>query len=148
MKRAAAKQPQTIRHHSTDLLLAVGFAIVVLFTAIPQHASADAVGATTRFDYVAKFPFGTTEAQIEEWRGQVLGQPHKQACMGGRPCVARMMRLALAGSGGREVIAFDLMPDVSQVERTAIAAAALAELSGTALFVGARPVDVDSNQIH
>ncbi len=148
MMRAAAKQPQTIRHHPSALLLAVGFSIAAVFTAVPQHASADAVGVTTRFDYVAKFPVGTTPAQIEAWRGQVLGQPHKQACMGGRPCVARMMRLALAGSGGREVIAFDLMPDVSQVERIAIAAAAVTELSGTALFVGARPADVDSNQIH
>ncbi|MFZ2234778.1 MAG: hypothetical protein WAV67_00195 [Dokdonella sp.] len=114
----------------------------------PQHASADTVGVTTRFDYVAKFPFGTTPAQIEEWRGQVLGRPHQQACVRGRACISRMLRLALAGSGGREVIAFDLMPEVSPGERSAIAAAAIADLPGTTLYVGVRPADLDSKQLH
>lgn len=146
--RVAVKRNQITQRLLTTSLLAAGFTMIAVFAAIPQHASADAVGVKTRFDYVAKFPFGTTPAQIEEWRGNVLGHPHEQACMGGRPCVARMMRLALAGSGGREVIAFDLMPDVSPSERTAIAAAAVAELPGTALHVGLRPIDLDSNQIH
>ncbi len=144
---AVAKR-KTIRKHLTASILAAGFAVAAVFAAVPQHASADAVGVKTRFDYVAKFPFGTTPDQIEEWRGQVLGHPHEQACMGGRACIARMMRLALAGSGGREVIAFDLMQDASQGERAAIAAAAIATLPGTALYTGARPADVDSNQIH
>ena len=125
--------------------LAIMVALVTSSALVTRHAHGEAVGVKTRFDYVAEFTLAVTPRQIEDWRQQVLGQPQQQACMGGRPCVARMIRLALAGSVGREVIAFDLMPDVSRVERAAIVAAALAELPGTALHVGVRPADLTSS---
>ena len=143
--RAAAKCEQATQRRQAGMLSAIGLAFALLVAVLPQQAPAQSVGVNTRFDYVATFPLGTTPAQIEVWRGRVLGQPHKQACMGGRACIARMMRLALAGSATREVIGFDLMPDTPTLERAAISAAAIAYLPGTAVFVGTRPVDLDAN---
>ena len=125
--------------------LAIAVVLVASSALATGDARGEAVGVKTRFDYVAVFPPAVAQEQIEDWRQHVLGQPQQQACMGGRPCIARMIRLALAGLVGREVIAFDLMPNVSPVERAAIVAAALAELPGTALHVGVRPADLASS---
>lgn len=137
-------KPLSRASFARTIALAIAVALAAFFALTNRDAHAGAVGVDTRFDYVAVFPLAVTEQQIEEWRQKVLGQPRQHGCMGGRPCVARTIRLALAGSGGREVIAFDLMPEVSSRERAAIAAAAVTELPGTALHIGARPSDVDS----
>lgn len=113
--------------------------------AISIAASASAAtGIDTRYDYVAQFPQGTDPASMEHWREQVLGRVHQQACLRDRPCVARMLRLALPGDAPREVIAFDLMREIAPGERAAILAAASAAIPGTLLHADSRPSDIGS----
>lgn len=87
------------------------------------------------------FPAGTDSTAIETWRQDVLGRFHRQACLRDRPCVARMLRSALPGDAG-EVIAFDLMREISGEERAAILAAATNVLPGTVLRPDTRPSDL------
>lgn len=139
---AKSRRQHVVSGCPTDGLLCIAFVMIAALAAISPQAIADTVGINTRFDYVAKFPASANPAQIEEWRSNVLGRPQKHACVGGRACIARMMRLALPGLPVKEVIAFDLMPDTPDNERTAITAAALSFLPGTTLFTSARPVDL------
>lgn len=139
---AKSRRLHVVSGRPTDGLLCIAFVMIAALAAICPQALAETVGINTRFDYVAKFPSGTSPAQIEQWRGNVLGQAQKRACVGGRACVARMLRLALPGSPVTEVIAFDLLPDTPDTERAAITAAAIASLPGTTLFTSARPADL------
>lgn len=105
-----------------------------------------AVGSSTRFDYVAVFPAGTDATLIEGWRAQVLGRPHVHPCLRDRPCVARMMRLALPGVAGSEVIAFDLMREIEPAERAALVAASDRAIPGTRLHADSRPIDIQAGR--
>lgn len=83
-----------------------------------------AVGAATRFEYVAVFAAGTAASAIERWRQQVLATTFVQPCVGQRPCLGRALRLSSLGPSHGEVLAFDLAADTPAAERTALLAAA------------------------
>lgn len=118
------------------LLLALAALIaVVLALRVPDAASGTAVGATTRFDYVAVFPSGTSAAQVEAWRSRVL-RVHEAGCFRGNPCIARSLRGAELGSARQFAFGFDLMRDAPPHERAAVLAAAQQSLPGTRIAVG------------
>lgn len=83
------------------------------------------VDAKTGFDHVAVFAAGTSGTAIDDWRSEVLGRVHEQACADGRPCLRRLLRISTAGANAAEMLAFDLDPHTPDAERTAIRAAAL-----------------------
>lgn len=122
-----------------------GVAMAGLVWVGSAHAQSGS-SANSRYDYVVVFPVGMDPARIEGWRQQVLGRVHQLACVRDRPCIARMLRMALAGAAGREVIGFDLMRDTPAVERAAIIAAAQTTVIGTAIHADSRPIDLEARQ--
>jgi len=118
------------------LLLALA-ALIVLVQAMrtPVAANGTAVGAATRFDYVAVFPPGTNAAQVETWRSAVL-RVHENGCFRGNPCIARSLRGAELGSAHQFAFGFDLMRDAPPNERAAVLAAAQQSLPGMRIAVG------------
>lgn len=101
----------------------------------PQGSAGDAIGAQTRFDYVAVFPAGTSAAQVEHWRNQVL-RVHESACFRRHACIARSLRGAELGTARQFALGFDLMRDAPPNERTAVLAAAQQSLAGVRLVAG------------
>jgi hypothetical protein len=121
-----------------------GLALILVLAALilavqamrtPDAASGTAIGATTRFDYVAVFPPGTSAAQVETWRSRVL-RVHETGCFRGNPCIARSLRGAELGSARQFAFGFDLMRDAPPDERAAVLAAAQQSLPGTRIAVG------------
>lgn len=111
-------------------LFAAGFSLAaivlgVLATRAESSAASHHINASTRFDHVAIFAAGTSNAAIDMWRSLVLGRVHEQACADGRPCTRRLMRISRSGEDAVEMLAFDLDPTTPDIERAAIVAAAL-----------------------
>jgi hypothetical protein len=118
------------------LLLALA-ALIVVVQALrtPIAANGTAIGAGTRFDYVAVFPPGTNATQVESWRSAVL-RVHETGCFRGNPCIARSLRGAELGSARQFAFGFDLMSDAPPNERAAVLAAAQQSLPGMRIAVG------------
>lgn len=117
------------------LLALAALTAVVHALRVPDAASGTAIGATTRFDYVAVFPPGTSAAQVEAWRGRVL-RVHEAGCFRGNPCIARSLRGAELGSARQFAFGFDLVRDAPPHERAAVLAAAQQSLPGTRIAAG------------
>lgn len=128
-----------IRLARVGVLVIGGMAAIAV--AATTVAGAATIGVETRFDYVAEFPPATDGQQIEGWRRQVLGRVHQSGCIRGLPCVARTMRLMLPDQS-REVIAFDLMPMIPIVEKTALLEESTKAIPGVLLHRDARPVEL------
>ena len=111
-------------------LASAGLALVAAygFAGAPSTPAAgrQTIGPDTRFEHVAVFVAGTPATAIEQWRQQVLATAHAQPCAGGRPCLARALRLSSLGATKAEVLAFDLAADAPRAEREALLAAAAA----------------------
>lgn len=104
------------------LVAAYGFAGALSTPA----AGRQTIGPDSRFEHVAVFVAGTPATAIEQWRQQVLATTHAQPCTGGRPCLARALRLSSLGAAKAEVLAFDLAADAPSAERDALLTAAAA----------------------
>jgi hypothetical protein len=121
------------------LLVLAALIVVVQVMRTPDAASGTAsdaaIGATTRFDYIAVFPPDTSAAQVEAWRGRVL-RVHETGCFRGNPCIARSLRGAELGSARQFAFGFDLMRDAPPNERAAVLAAAQQSLPGVRIAVG------------
>ncbi|HSX62847.1 MAG TPA: hypothetical protein VLF18_21905 [Tahibacter sp.] len=135
LPRQARASSRRIRRGTAALLVLA--ALIVAALALRDPASDGvAVGAATRFDYVAVFPPGTDAAAVETWRGRVL-RVHEAGCFRGNPCIARSLRGAELGRARQFAIGFDLMRDTPPTERVAVLAAAQQALPGVRLSAGA-----------
>lgn len=120
---------------------ALGALVLAGYALLAPRAGNDAapaeatIGATTRFDYVAVFPPGTTATQVESWRQHVL-RVHDSGCFRGNPCIARSLRGAELGAARQFAIGFDLMRDAPPQEHAAVLAAAQQSLPGVRLAAG------------
>jgi hypothetical protein len=90
---------------------------------ILQRVSETGVDQTTRFDFVVTFEHGVPKAEIEAFLDQVIRRVHVQGCVRNLPCIARMLRLFEIGAKRKQVIAFDVMPDITLAERAALTTA-------------------------
>ena len=104
-------------------LLAAAAALIALAWRGSADDGEGHIGAATRFDYVAVFPAGSSAADVEAWRSQVL-RVHQDGCLHGHACVARSLRGAGLGREQRFALGFDLMHDAPPAERAALLAAA------------------------
>jgi hypothetical protein len=146
--------------HFRKLELALAFAAVAMLclycaarvaarepeTPLTPEATHAVVNAATRFEYVALFAPGTTGRAIENWRNQVLAQPHTQACAHGRACTLRMLRLSALGPQHLEALAFDLAAETPIAERAAILAAAAQVTPAAQIHTNAAPHQVAGNR--
>jgi hypothetical protein len=81
------------------------------------------VDQNTRFDFVVTFARDVSKTDIETFLNQVIRRVHTQGCVRNLPCIARLLRLFEIGPKRIQVIAFDVMPDISLAERAALTAA-------------------------
>ncbi|TDR42543.1 hypothetical protein DFR29_108127 [Tahibacter aquaticus] len=125
------------------LLAAAALAVYAVAGLREPRGDSEAIGTQTRFDYVAVFAAGTSAAQVEHWRAQVL-RVHESACLQRHACIARSLRAAELGPQRQFALAFDLMHDAPPNERAALLAAAQQAIPGVRLVAGsslARAVD-------
>lgn len=123
----AASRLRSRRFVFASAALALAAAACWLGGAAPAPAAArQTIGPESRFEHVAVFAAGTPAIAIEQWRQQVLAAAHAEPCRGGRPCLARALRLSSLGATKAEVLAFDLAADAPSAERDALLTAAAA----------------------
>lgn len=115
------------------LLLAAAALLAYAVFGLSEPRNDDtAIGAQTRFDYVAVFAAGTSAAQVEDWRAKVL-RIHETACLHRHACIARSLRAAELGPQRQFALGFDLMQDAPPNERAALLAAAQQAVPGVRL---------------